>query len=241
MSGDRLSRPLPYLLPLLLVVSLFVPASDVRGQSGGEGDGDGPRLRGPARSGAYVDAIGRTAAWLGDEQGRMEAWIWPWKLGHDLDLAVRTGEVGGEVPLGPLAREVTVRPWSVEITYVHSRFRIRQTLFAHASEPLLFARFEVNGVLGSPEGARGVEAPAHQLAQAVAFEIPVTRQRAAEGPILLVATAGSEPREETIARWQAAVAAGEGYEVLTLEVGPADGIPVGVDDYRRFSIRIEVG
>lgn len=36
-------------------------------------------------------------------------------------------------------------------------------------------------------------------------------------------------------------AEGEGYEVLTLEVGPADGIPVGVDDYRRFSIRIEVG
>jgi hypothetical protein len=35
-------------------------------------------------------------------------------------------------------------------------------------------------------------------------------------------------------------AEGEGYEILILEVGPADGIPVGVDDYRRFRIRIEV-
>jgi len=101
-------------------------------------------LSGPARADGYIDAIGRSAAWMGTETGELEAWIWPWKLCHAFNLAVRTGEVGSEIDLAGLARTVSIRPWGVEIAYVHSRFGIRQTIFAHAVEPVLVMQLEID-------------------------------------------------------------------------------------------------
>ncbi len=212
-------------------------------------------IRGPARAGAYIDAIGRSAAWMGTEQGVLEAWIWPWKIFHGFRLAVRTGEVGGEVDLVPLARNVEVRPYGVQISYVHSRFLVRQTLIAHADEPVLFmlleidaatdltlvisflpdltpmwpagmggqyayfdqgaggyvlgeSRGKVSAIVMSPDAARGSSAPAHQLAGANAFEIPVSRERAARGPILLAVAGGAEDRGSLLERTSRAVAPG---------------------------------
>ena len=216
-------------------------------------------LRGPARPGAYVDAIGRKAAWIGTEQGVLEAWIWPYKIFHRFNLAVRTGEVGGEIDLAPLARTVEIRPYGVQIDYVHSRFRVRQTLFALADEPVLamllevdtsidltlvasfvpdlapmwpagmggqYAYFDasaggyvlgesrgvISAVVGSGDAARGSSAPAHQLAGAGAFEIPVPRGRAGRGPITLVVTGGEEERSALLDRMREA--AGRGPELL---------------------------
>ncbi len=212
-------------------------------------------LRGPARPGAFIDAIGRSAVWMGTEQGTLEAWVWPWKIFHGFNLAVRTGEVGSEIDLTDLARTVEVRPYGVQITFVHSRFQIRQTLLAHAVDPTLVlllevdtstdltiiasfipdllpmwpagmggqyawfdagvpgyvlgeSRGRVNAVVGSPDATRGSSAPAHQLAGASAFEIPVTRERAGEGPIVMVITGGEEERQETLERYHRAVALG---------------------------------
>jgi len=213
-------------------------------------------LRGPARPDAFIDAIGRSAVWMGTEQGTLEAWVWPWKIFHGFNLAARTGEVGSEIDLGGLARTVEVRPYGTQITYVHSRFQIRQTLLAHATDPVLVmllevdtstdltlvasfipdllpmwpagmggqyayfdagapgyvlgeSRGKVNAVVGSPDASRGSSAPAHQLAGANAFEIPVTRERAGEGPVVMVITGGEEDRQETIDRyWQAAARGG---------------------------------
>ncbi len=249
MSGTR--------LPLLLLAAFLIGPAAGSAQTGDTPPGlTGQwRLEGPARPGAYIDAIGRSAAWLGEEQGRLEAWVWPWKLFHDFNLAVRTGEVGGEIDLGPFARTVVVHPWGVEITFVHSRFSVRQTLFAQATDPVLVARLDVdtsvdltlvlsfvpdlapmwpagmggqyafydaalpgyilsesrrkvNAVVVCSEAARGSAAPAHQLAGAGAFEIPVDRTRAAAGPVVVVVTAGSEAREVTVARGQAFAARG---------------------------------
>lgn len=212
-------------------------------------------LRGPARPGAFIDAIGRSAVWMGTEQGTLEAWVWPWKIFHGFNLAVRTGEVGSEIDMTDLARTVEVRPYGVQITCVHSRFQIRQTLLAHAVDPTLMmllevdtstdltivasfipdllpmwpagmggqyawfdagapgyvlgeSRGKVNAVVGSPDATRGSSAPAHQLAGASAFEIPVTRERAGEGPIVMVITGGEEERQETLARYRRTVALG---------------------------------
>ena len=234
-------------------VVAFAPAPDqipVAGLGSGEWV-----IGGPARPGAYIDAIGRSAAWMGSEQGVLEAWIWPWKIFHGFNLTVRTGEVGGEVDLTRLARNVEIRPYGVQISYVHSRFRIRQTLFAHAEEPLLFmlleidsatdltlvasflpdltpmwpagmggqyayfdtgaggyvlgeSRGQVSAIVGSPDAARGSSAPAHQLAGANAFEIPVSRERAARGPIVLVVTGGAEDRGRLLERSSRAAAQG---------------------------------
>ncbi len=214
-------------------------------------------LRGPARPGAFIDAIGPSAVWMGTEQGILEAWIWPWKIFHQFNLAARTGEVGSEIDLSELARTVEVRPFGVQITYVHSRFQIRQTLFAHTVDPVLVmllevdtstdltlvasfipdllpmwpagmggqyayfdagapgyvlgeSRGKVNAVVGSPDASRGSSAPAHQLAGANAFEIPVTRERAGEGPVVMVITGGEEDRQETIDRYRRTAARGSG-------------------------------
>lgn len=208
-------------------------------------------LRGPARAGAYIDAVGPAALWMGTEQGTLEAWVWPYKIFRTFNLAARTGEIGSEIDLSGLARAVEVRPYGVQIDYVHSRFRIRQTLLAHAVEPLLamllevdtstdltlvvsfipdlrpmwpagmggqYAFFDsgvpgyvlsesrgsVNAVVASPDASRGSPAPAHQLAGASAFEIPVSRQRAGRGPILLVVTGGEEARDATLERYRRA-------------------------------------
>jgi len=101
-------------------------------------------LRGTSRPGAFIDAIGRSAVWMGTEQGILEAWVWPWKIFHQFNLAARTGEVGSEIDLSELARSVEVRPYGTQITYVHSRFQIRQTLFAHAVDPVLVMLLEVD-------------------------------------------------------------------------------------------------
>jgi len=214
-------------------------------------------LRGTSRPGAFIDAIGRSAVWMGTEQGILEAWVWPWKIFHQFNLAARTGEVGSEIDLSELARSVEVRPYGTQITYVHSRFQIRQTLFAHAVDPVLVmllevdtstditlvasfipdllpmwpagmggqyayfdagapgyvlgeSRGKVNAVVGSPDASRGSSAPAHQLAGASAFEIPVTGERAEAGPVVLVITGGEEGRQETIERYRSAAARGSG-------------------------------
>lgn len=212
-------------------------------------------LKGSARPGEYIDAIGRSAVWMGTEDGTLEAWVWPYKIFHAFNLAVRTGEVGSEIDLKGLARNVEIRPYSVQIDYVHSRFTIRQTLFADAIEPVLvmlldvdtsidltfvasfipdlepmwpagmggqYAYFDgnlpgyvlgetrgvVNAMVGTPDASRGSPAPAHQLSGASAFEIPVSRERAESGPVVLVISGGKEAREETLERYNRKVTTG---------------------------------
>ncbi len=135
MRPDRRCR----CLSLTLLTSLLaLPPAPAAAQSGGQ------MLTGPARPEAYVDAIGRSAAWMGTESGELEAWVWPWKVVHAFNLTVRTGEVGSEIDLAGLARSVSIHPYAVEISYVHSRFGLRQTIFAHATEPILVMRLEID-------------------------------------------------------------------------------------------------
>lgn len=101
-------------------------------------------LNGPVRPDGYIDAVGRSAVWIGTEEGTLEAWIWPFKIFHAFNLSARTGEVGNETDLTGIARTVEVRPYGVQITFVHSRFTIRQTLLAHATEPVLVMLLEVD-------------------------------------------------------------------------------------------------
>jgi len=46
-------------------------------------------LRGDARPGAFVSAVGRRAIAMGTEDGRFELWSWPVKWLHDLELSFR--------------------------------------------------------------------------------------------------------------------------------------------------------
>src|SRR5262247_3657635 len=46
-------------------------------------------LRGAARPGMYLAAVGRRAIAMGTEDGRLEVWSWPIKWMHDLELSFR--------------------------------------------------------------------------------------------------------------------------------------------------------
>ena len=62
-------------------------------------------IKGSARPGEYIDAIGRSAVWMGTEDGTLEAWVWPYKIFHAFNLAARTGEVGSEKEQCPMKND----------------------------------------------------------------------------------------------------------------------------------------
>jgi hypothetical protein len=103
-------------------------------------------LRGPARPGGYVSAIGREAAAFGTETGEIEVWAWPLKLLHGFELDFQTPLYVEPIRGRDIARAVEVTPAGVAITYVHSAFTVRQRIFAPVSEPAVVMVLEVEAI-----------------------------------------------------------------------------------------------
>ena len=69
----------------------------------------------PVRSWEFLDATGPRAAWLGTEDGTLEAYVYPLKILRDLRLRF---EINGHFAPGEeLARQITYQPASPSITY----------------------------------------------------------------------------------------------------------------------------
>lgn len=81
-------------------------------------------IAGPARTGRYLEASGRRAALLGNESGRFEAWVYPLKVAHGVDLAFETAAYADPIPGTSLATAVTVRPEGVIVRYAHAAFTV---------------------------------------------------------------------------------------------------------------------
>ncbi|MBC7186854.1 MAG: hypothetical protein H5U38_07470 [Calditrichaeota bacterium] len=106
---------------------------------------DGPlALERAVQPGTYCEAVGRKAALLGLEEGIFEAWAFPLKLLHGLQLAVLMEGRAYPFDLARLARTITVRPEAVTIRYSHPAFTLRQTLFAPLEEPGLVILLDVD-------------------------------------------------------------------------------------------------
>ena len=109
--------------------------------------GDSPlALRGDARPGAFVSAVGRRAIAMGTEDGRFELWTWPVKWLHDFQLAFRVPKYAAPIPGAQVARSVVVRPEGVTIEYAHEQFTVRQHVFAPLDAPALVMLLEVDAV-----------------------------------------------------------------------------------------------
>jgi hypothetical protein len=109
-------------------------------------DGDGPRIAGPARPGAYLGEVGRRAALFGDETGAFEVWTWPVKLVRDLRLAFRIPDYDQPIPGATVAREVVVRDVGHTVTYSHATFTVRQHLLVPEDEPGVIILLDVETV-----------------------------------------------------------------------------------------------
>lgn len=84
------------------------------------------------RSWEFLSSVGQRVGLLGEESGRMEAWVYPLKILRDFRLRFDTG--GRFVPAETLARTVIVRPESSMIVYSGDTFTVREMFFVPVRE-----------------------------------------------------------------------------------------------------------
>jgi GH15 family glucan-1,4-alpha-glucosidase len=77
--------------------------------------------------------VGTRAGLLGNEAGRMEAWVYPLKIFRDLHLKFHV--VGQTLAADSLARTLITRPESSTIVYTGDTFSVRETFFVPVREP----------------------------------------------------------------------------------------------------------
>ncbi len=80
----------------------------------------------------FLPVPGTRAGLLGNESGRMEAWVYPLKILREFHLKFRSE--GRVLPAEALARTITVRPESSTIFYAADTFTVRETFFVPVRE-----------------------------------------------------------------------------------------------------------
>jgi GH15 family glucan-1,4-alpha-glucosidase len=95
----------------------------------------------PVRTWEFLSAVGTRAGLLGNEAGRMEAWVYPLKLLRDFRLQFHTE--GRVLPAETLARTLITRPESSTIVYTSDTFSVRETFFVPVNEPGAIISLEV--------------------------------------------------------------------------------------------------
>jgi GH15 family glucan-1,4-alpha-glucosidase len=81
----------------------------------------------------FLSAVGMRAGLLGNEAGRMEAWVYPLKIFRDFHLKFHVD--GRTLPADSLARTLITRPESSTIVYAGDTFSVRETFFVPVREP----------------------------------------------------------------------------------------------------------
>ena len=81
----------------------------------------------PVRTWEFLPATGQRAAFFGDENGQMEAWVYPFKLFRDFHLIFHVGDQA--IPADALMRSIEVRPESASILYAGDDFTVHETFF----------------------------------------------------------------------------------------------------------------
>lgn len=87
----------------------------------------------PARPWEFLAAVGKRAGLLGNETGKVEAWVYPLKVLRDLQLTILTE--GREIPAETLVRTVIARPESTTLVYAGDTFSVRETFFVPVDQP----------------------------------------------------------------------------------------------------------
>jgi GH15 family glucan-1,4-alpha-glucosidase len=134
---------------VLTLSSALIPWLAVAGPSRGahrparaaEAQSGSLELSRPVRPWEFLCAVGTRAGLLGNEAGRMEAWVYPLKLLRDFHLQFHTE--GRILPAETLARTLITRPESSTIVYTGDTFSVRETFFVPVNEPGAIISLEV--------------------------------------------------------------------------------------------------
>ena len=103
-------------------------------------------LRGDARPGMYLAAVGRRAIAMGTEDGRLELWSWPVKWMHDLELSFRIPKYTEPISGRAVAHSVIERPEGVTIEYAYEQFTVREHIFVPLDLPAVIILLEVDAI-----------------------------------------------------------------------------------------------
>ena len=103
-------------------------------------------LRGAARPGMYLAAVGRRAIAMGTEDGRLELWSWPIKWMHDLELSFRVPKYTEPISGRAVAHSVIERPEGVTIEYAYEQFTVREHIFVPLDLPAVIVLLEVDAI-----------------------------------------------------------------------------------------------
>lgn len=85
--------------------------------------------------------VGPRGAILGHQNGKYEAWIFPWKIFSGMRMTVRMQGYPVPIDVNTHAAWIDVQPYATTITYSHANFTIRQIMLAPKQGP------DENGVL----------------------------------------------------------------------------------------------
>ncbi len=90
----------------------------------------------------FLSAVGMRAGLLGNETGRMEAWVYPLKLFRNFHLVFHVD--GRALPAESLARTLITRPESSTIVYTGDTFSVRETFLVpvHEAGAVIFLNVE---------------------------------------------------------------------------------------------------
>jgi glycogen debranching enzyme len=123
---------------LLMLALILLPYSSIvafAGQKREQARASGKKLEisRTARPWEFLAAVGKRAGLLGNESGKVEAWVYPLKILRDLKLTVLTE--GREIPAETLVRTVIAHPESTTLVYAGDTFSIRETFFVPVDQP----------------------------------------------------------------------------------------------------------
>lgn len=82
-----------------------------------------------------VSIVGPRGALLGEQDGKYEAWIFPWKVFSGLRITANMEDYPVPINVNDHASSIDVQPDHTTITYSHANFTIRQTMMAPKNAP----------------------------------------------------------------------------------------------------------
>jgi glycogen debranching enzyme len=89
----------------------------------------------------FLSATGTEAGLFGNEDGTIEAWVYPLKILRDFHLRFHTDR--RIIDSATLARTITARPESVTILYTGDTYNVRETFFVPVDEQGAIIRLEI--------------------------------------------------------------------------------------------------
>lgn len=79
--------------------------------------------------------VGPRGALLGSQDGRFEAWVFPWKILQNMRISAQMQDYPVPIDVNSHAAEIEVHPNETTIVYSHANFTIRQIMMAPKSGP----------------------------------------------------------------------------------------------------------